>query len=281
MKKLLLGSAALLVVLLAGAQNKPVADTTHVRPAIQATPVAPKAKPKPYKEVITAKAVTQKGLFTVHKEEDKYYFEIPDSLLGREILAVVRLSKTAGGVGYGGEIMNQKSLVFEKGPDNNIFVRVVTLISKADSTNVISKAVSNSYLNPIGAVFPIAAYGKDSTSCVVDVTDFFKTDNLLTGLSTNAKGAFRLSGQAADRSYIQSLHTFPLNTEIRTVKTFMANPTPPMMLAMEGGSHIPAADAAGVVTLELNTSLLLLPAERMNLRYTEMISKKRRNRFLL
>ncbi|MEY4335279.1 MAG: hypothetical protein RLZZ45_198, partial [Bacteroidota bacterium] len=34
-----------------------------------------KPGPKPYKEVITAKAKSTKGLFTVHKVDDKYYFE--------------------------------------------------------------------------------------------------------------------------------------------------------------------------------------------------------------
>ena len=35
---------------------------------------APKVAPKPYKDVITDKAVTKKGLFTVHKVDDKFYF---------------------------------------------------------------------------------------------------------------------------------------------------------------------------------------------------------------
>jgi hypothetical protein len=54
---------------------------------------------------------------------------------------------------------------------------VVTLISVADSTNNISKAVSNSYLDPIGAAFDVKAFGPDSTSTVIEVTDFFKGDN--------------------------------------------------------------------------------------------------------
>ncbi|HQZ51665.1 MAG TPA: DUF5118 domain-containing protein, partial [Chitinophagaceae bacterium] len=57
-------------------------DTTR-RPL---TPAAPSKGPKPYKEVISSKAVTDDGLFKVHKVEDKYYFEIPESLFGREIL---------------------------------------------------------------------------------------------------------------------------------------------------------------------------------------------------
>src|SRR5262245_59507939 len=57
-------------------------DTTR-RP-----PVAPPSRsgPRPYKEVVTDKAQTQKGLFTIHKVEDRWLFEIGDSLLGRDIL---------------------------------------------------------------------------------------------------------------------------------------------------------------------------------------------------
>ena len=36
--------------------------------------------PKPYKDIITDKAVTQKGLFIVHRVEDKYFFELNDSI---------------------------------------------------------------------------------------------------------------------------------------------------------------------------------------------------------
>src|ERR1700709_2577161 len=62
-----------------------------------------KSSPKPYKEVITEKAVTQFGLFTVHKVEDKWYFEIADSIFNREILAITRFAKSpAGSRSYGG-----------------------------------------------------------------------------------------------------------------------------------------------------------------------------------
>jgi hypothetical protein len=256
MKQLLFAGAMLAATAVCAQRPAPaMTDTTH-RPVMA---VPGKAKPKPYKEVITVHARTQKGLFTVHQVDDKYYFEIPDSLLGREILTVVRLSRTAGGAGYGGEIANQKSLSFEKGPDNNIFIRVITLISSADSTNAISKAVSNSYLSPIGASLPVAAFGKDSASYVVDVTEFFKTDNTLTGLSAQAKGQYRVGGQAADRSYIQSIRSFPLNTEIRTVKTYTPGGGGGGFQPGMGFGKPTVGDLAGAITLELNTSMLLLP----------------------
>lgn len=217
-------------------------------------------RPRPYKEVITDKAITKKGLFTVHKIEDKYYFELGDTLLGREILAVTRFTKVPGGGGkYGGEEVNEQSLRFEKGPSNNIFVRVVALISTADTTTRISKAVSNSHLDPIAVAFPIAAYGKDSASMVIDVTEFFKSDNQLISLDGGAKRAFGLQALASDRSYIQSINTFPINTEIRTVKTYSAAAAGGGIPGLPGGASLPAGRAAGAVTVELNTSMLLLP----------------------
>ncbi len=230
----------------------------------------PSTGPKPFKEVITDKAISKKGLFNVHKVEDKYYFEIPDSVMFREIMAVTRFVKVPAnsGVGratYGGEQTNKQTLSFERGPSNNVFMRVITLISVADSTNQISKAVSNSNLNPIAAAFPIAAFGKDSTSVVIDVTDFFKGDNQVVSLSPNGKRAFSLGPLASDRSYIQSISTFPINTEVRTVKTFVAIPSAGPSLFPT--SSVPAANAAGAVTFELNTSMIILPRNPMARRY--------------
>lgn len=226
----------------------------------------PKTGPKPFKEVITDKAITHQGLITVHKLEEKYFFEIPDSILGREIYAITRFSKAPGGGGiYGGNEVNKQTLKFEKGPNNNIFIRVVTLISMADSTNNISKAVSNSYLDPIGAVFDVKAWGKDSSSSVIDVTDFFKGDNQIVSLDPTLKKIFNLTAIASDRSYVQTIKTFPINVEIKTVKTFNVSPAGPSFgMSMPGsGANFPASNRAGVVTMELNTSMLLLPKTPM------------------
>jgi hypothetical protein len=218
------------------------------------------AKPKAYKDVITDKAKTKKGLFTVHKVEDKYYFEIPDDLFGQEILAVTRYTKVAGGGGvYGGEEVNTQTLRFEKGPNNNVFLRVLTLISYVDSSNTISKAVRNSNVDPISNAFNIACFGKDSTGAVIDVTEFFKGDNQVVSISPNDKRRIGLSNIAGDRSYIQSINTYPINTEIRTVKTYNSGSGgSPFGLSLPGGggATLPAASLAGAVTVELNTSLL-------------------------
>ncbi len=270
MRKHFTTASALLLSVMALAQQHP--DTTRPKAGPPTVPPAlaiPKPGPKPYKEIITDKAITKKGLFTVHKVDDKFYFEIPENLLGSEILAVTRLVKVPGGARkYGGEEVNEQSLKFEKGPNNNIFIRVVTLISSADSTNVISKAVKNSYLDPIAAAFDIKALGKDSTSYIIDVSDFFKGDNQIVGLDASDKRTFGLTALMPDRSYIQSINTYPINTEIRTVKTFGAMPPPPAGIpsSIPSSPSLPAARNAGAVTIELNTSMILLPKTPMHRR---------------
>src|SRR5689334_23344804 len=188
-------------------------------------------EPKPYKEVITDKAVSKTGLFTVHKVDDKWYFEIPDSILNRDILVVTRYGKTPAGANYGGEQVGQSMIRWEKGPSHTIFFRVVTVVNVAsDSTGPMSKAVSNSNVNPIANAFDIKAYGKDSVtntrSSVIEVTDFFKGDNQVVSLSPAVKRRYNLAALAADRSYIETIHTFPINTEVRTVKTYSSSATP-------------------------------------------------------
>ncbi|MBC8033615.1 MAG: zinc-dependent metalloprotease [Chitinophagaceae bacterium] len=241
--------------------------STPLPPAPVTVVPAPKTGPKPFKDVITSKAVSTNGLFNVHKVEDKWYFELPDSVFNRDIMAITRYSKVAAGAGaYGGELVNQQVIRWEKGPANNVFLRVVTTVSVAkDSASPIFQAVRNSNLNPIGAAFDVKAFGKDSGKAVViEVTEFFKGDNQVVSLSPSAKRTLNLSSILGDRSYIDTIKTFPINTEIRTVKTFSA--TPPSPFGSPGGGGLPAATSAGVVTLELNNSFILLPEKPMRKR---------------
>lgn len=272
MKKILL-PVFLGLVFISNAQHKtgkqssdttaPKSRTANAMPSYSAK----SATPKPYNEVITDKAVTTHGLFTVHHVDDKWYFELHDSIMNREIMAITRFSKVAGGGGfYGGELANQQTIEWERGPEKNVFLRVVTTINVADSTNDIYKAVTNSNLNPIAAAFDIKAYGKDSCSVVIDVTDFFKGDNQVVSMSPFLKKRFNLSSIASDRSYIKTIHSYPINTEIKTVKTYSSSPSFGISLSAFPSTSLPAADAAGAVTIEINNSFILLPDKPMKKR---------------
>lgn len=261
---------ALATSLGADAQQRPNPATAKPgTTAPAATPTPPKPSgPKPYKEVITSKAVTDEGMITVHKVEDKYYFEIPDKMLGRDILVVNRLSKAAAGMrnfffGYAGDKIGDNVIRFEKGPNNKVFLRLISYDEMAgDSTSSMFKAVANSNIQPIAQAFDIAAFNSDSTGVVLDVTSYLNSDNEILNFEASAKRTFRVGGLQSDKSYISGVKSFPVNTEIKTVKTYARSTG-----ATPGATAAFGAAPTGSYTVEINSSMMLLPDQPMQPRY--------------
>ncbi|GAA3962758.1 zinc-dependent metalloprotease [Pedobacter ginsengiterrae] len=230
-----------------------------------------RAQPKPYDQVITSKASTRKGMITTHKLEDKFFFEIADTTLGRDILVVSRISKSGAEVraaqGYAGDQIGSAVIRFEKGPNNRIFMRKVSYRTYGpDSTTSMYQSLKNSNIQAIAASFNIAAFTPDKTGSVIDITDYLNSDNDIFYFSSPAsKTRFRLGAQLADRSYIQNLRSFPTNVEISTVKTYSLTAAPNPF----GGAAASAMGGApaGSSTVELNTSLVILPKVPMKARY--------------
>jgi hypothetical protein len=233
-------------------------DTT--RPTTQ----RPATGPKPYREVITDKAVTRNGFFKVHKVEDKYYFEISNDLLWRDILVVNRISQTQAGTGYGGDQVGQNVIRFDKGPNNKMFLRTISYAVYAkDSSSPMFSSVANSNLQPISFSFDIKAFGKDSATSVIEVTDFVNGDNDVLFFSNTAKTQRRLGSLQADKSYIVSIKPYPINIEIKAVKTYGRTPAP----AGTGGGGFGIPQPQGNLTVEMNSSMVLLPKTPMQARH--------------
>ena len=260
---------AIAVLIGTSAMAQPVNPVTSTMPKADTTkkPTGPANGPKPYKDVITSKAVSDAGLFWVHKVEDKYYFELPDSLFNRDILVVNRISKAAAGMrsggffGYGGDQIGQNVIRFEKGPNNKIFLRNISYAEYAkDSTSPMFTAVTKSNVQPIAAAFDIKALGKDSTGAVIDITEYINGDNDVLHFSSSLKAFLRIGAIQADKSYTVSVKSYPINIEIKTVKTYTRTATP----GIAGGA--PSAPA-GNMTVELNSSFVLLPKVPMQSRY--------------
>lgn len=268
MNRISMGVVLLLCVLATTAQKAPKVTAIKTGEDSASMKQAGPVRLQPYKTVITDKAVSRAGLFTVHNLDDKWYFEIADSLLGRMFLVVTRYSGTPGGSSfYGGEMVNEQAVYWEKRPDNKLLLRVnIYVVSSTDSTQAISKAVRSSSVDPIVAAFDIKTINPENHAIVIDVTDFFKGDNQVVSLSTDAKRENSLGMLAADKSFITKINTYPLNTEVHTVKTFTAAPAG--AAAFFGPTKpIPAAMETGFVTLEMNNSFLLLPKVPMRKRF--------------
>ena len=240
---------------------------------VEPKPADAKKEPKPYKKVIDSTAVTQKGLIDVHKMDNKYLFEIPESLLGNEIMTITRYSKTpAGGGIFGGEEINRQVVRWEKGLNHNILLRSITyVIMSPDEDKPMAQAVKNSNSDPIVGNYDVLAYKKDETGkitgYVVDLSTTFDADVQTFSLDPIKKQLLNIQTFQKDKSFISKISSFPINTEIRSVKTFTTTPpkintTPTPKI----GVDLPAALDAGVITVEINTSMILLPKKPMRKR---------------
>jgi hypothetical protein len=219
---------------------------------------APKPKPKkgaiqPYGKVVTKDHKTDDGLFKVHTKDNSYLFEIPDSLLKREMLMVTRIAKTASGIGFGGGKTNTQVLRWEK-KHKQILLRIVSHSVVADTILPVHEAVVNSNLEPILFSFPIKAFSKDSTATVIDATSLFSTDIKPLGLPGFYRKFYQATRMDKTRSYIDRVSSYPQNIEVRHVKTYFAN-------------KAPSNSALGSITLEMSNSMVLLPKVPMKRRY--------------
>lgn len=232
------------------AQKKKKKDAKNT-PAATVAPAKPTktTDPKPYGEVITKEAKSKDGLFKVHEIEGKYYYEIPDSLLGRDMLMVTTIAKTADGLGYGGERTNTLMLRWEKNNDD-ILLKVVSFNNYAADSLPIAIAVQNSNLEPILQKFEVKSKATDSTGIVIEVTDLFNKDVQALGLPRNRRTEYKVTRLDNERSYISHIHTYPINIEARYVMTYAA-------------TEPPSNSSTGLITLEMNSSMLLLPKEPM------------------
>ncbi|MCA0960534.1 zinc-dependent metalloprotease [Muricauda ruestringensis] len=211
---------------------------------------------KPYDKVITKDAKTDAGLFSVHTVDDKHYYEIPDSLFNREMLMVSRISKTATGIGFGGGKINTQVLRWEK-KDKKVLVRVASYENVAADSLPVHEAVVNSNFEPVLFSFDIQAINKKDSlnpSTVIEIDPLFTKDVKALGFPDGYRKRFKVTRMDNDRSYIESIKSYPLNIEARHVKTYLSN-------------NPPSNSSLGSISLEINNSMILLPKEPMKRRY--------------
>ena len=206
-------------------------------------------KEKTYSDIITDKALTDHGVFDVHKIEDKYFFEINDSLLGRDMMMVTRVVKMATELPLRAHKLSEQVLRWEKF-NNNILLRVASYSNFANDSLPIKEAVSNSNFEPIIASFKIEVKNEEKNSIVIDVSSLFKSDIKAFGFPQRSRKSYKLSSLDSKLSMVESMKSFPLNIEVRHIKTYKSSDS-----------------NNGQVSMLLNNSIILLPKEPMRRRY--------------
>ena len=199
--------------------------------------------PRPYRDVITAQALTDSGVFITHRIGDSLYYEIPRAMLNREFLLIVDQKGTARGVRYAGEQVSDRIVLWER-RNNRVFLRLRSYAMRADSTNPISRAVNLSNLSPIVMSFDVAAYSPGDSNLVIDVTRLFTTD--VWELNARQSG-LRVRQFDAQRSLIERARSFPRNVEVSALHTFAMDSVPGQGRSVNS------------LTMLMNYSMVLLP----------------------
>lgn len=222
---------------------------------------------KPYAQVITPKAKSSFGFLTVHKVDNNYFFEIPDSMLNRDILIVNRISKAPTSrqksrVGYPGDILGSKVIRFENKDNKRILVREYSYRERSENKDGMFQSVRNSNTQPIVANFGIETIKKDSLTrnYVINVSVFLQKENPLFSFDADSKEYIGLLNMVGEGIYIDTLKAFPKNIEISTTVTYQSKKGMSNVGFLETGSpRIP-------LTYELNSSMVLLPEVPMKAR---------------
>ena len=237
----------------------PAAGPQQQTPSPEGQGTQPRRRARPYAQVVTDRAVTDSGGITVHRVEDRWLFEVPDSLLGRDFLLVTRIAGVPanfGGFLSAGTSLEERVVRWERQRDR-VILRAFAYDAVADDSLPIAISVASNNVGPILAAFPIEAFGKDSASYVLDVGGFFGGDTpALSGLSAAQRRQYQVRRLDPARSFVTAAKSFPQNVEVRHTQTYDA-------------AEPPADRASGTISLEMRQSIVLLPKSPMRPRYAD------------
>ena len=202
------------------------------------------------------KGTYKKGLFNTIQVKTDIYFEIPDSLFGRQFLVVNKLSQVPMQVNEAGlnKGMNYENKVISFYHDKvakKVWVKTIVPQVSSPKNDAITTSVKDNFSESIIEVFDIEAQNNDSTAVAIKVNKIFdgnqkSFNDVLTnvGLGGSVK---------ANLSYVENVKTFPENIVVKSQLTTSVN---------EGGVDL-------AVTLGVTSNIVLLSTTPMQPRLAD------------
>lgn len=163
------------------------------------------------------------GFFNVYIQDGRYYLEVPDDMLRRDILVAVTIIKGTAQkersrdarFGYGGDSVFDRMIRFIKNRDR---IEIVSpqVFHLGDSTGLYVDYYQNQDF-PAIASFEVKTRSGDSY--LVDITDLFLSDSDLFALK-GAKESLKLGGYQQGQSYALDVKAFPENINFRSIRSY-------------------------------------------------------------
>ena len=206
---------------------------------------------------LTLKMSKQEGLITTYQKESKVFFEISKELLDEDLLMVtrfVRLPANYQAYLNAGSKTSQQLIHFKK-KGSQILLTQESYVNIADQKDPISLSVALNNFPPILAVFKIKNIENDRY--LIDVSSYFNDDS--PGFNIIRKGLkkeYGIGNPDGKRSYIDTIKSFPKNTEIRHTLTYKA-------------TSAPRSNPTSTLSFQINHSIIALPENPMQIRYAD------------
>jgi hypothetical protein len=206
---------------------------------------------------LTFKMSKQEGLITTYQKESKVFFEISKELLDKDLLMVtrfVRLPANYQAYLNAGSKTSQQLIHFKK-KGSQILLTQESYVNIANQKDPISLSVALNNFPPILAVFKIKNIENDRY--LIDVSSYFNDDS--PGFNIIRKGLkkeYGIGNPDGKRSYIDTLKSFPKNTEIRHTLTYKA-------------TSAPRSNPTSTLSFQINHSIIALPENPMQIRYAD------------
>ena len=216
------------------------------------------SKDDPYLKIVKEGGSVREGLFAVRHIKDGWYLEVPDSLLGRMMLAVTRFTSVPQEFKMvTGEEVNRSAVYFEQYGEKTIFLREYVQSQYAKPEDRIAISLKQSTIDPIVWKFDVIGRNPETNAQLINVTKWLMGENKVTNFSSLDRTLVGIGSLQTDRTFIDTIKTYPINVEIASLRTYSMN-----------SGRIPTSKT-GSATLSLNTSLVLLPRDPMQPRYAD------------
>jgi len=206
---------------------------------------------------LTKKMIKQEGLITAYRKENKIFFEIPTSLLNKDLLMVTRFVKLPGNyqayVNAGSKTSEQ--LIHFKKKNNQLLLTQESYINFANQNDPIALSVAQNNFPPILDAFPIKNEEKDRF--LIDVSNYFSKDSPgFNIIRKSIKKEYNIGSADSKRSFIDSIKNFHNNIEVTHTLTYRV-------------SNPPRSNTSKTMSFQINHSIIALPEDPMPFRYQD------------
>ncbi len=203
-------------------------------------------------------AEVHEGMFKIFKKKQKVYFEIPQSLLNKDMLLSSRVTATSNNTDVsGGEMPLHPLLVKFTRDEEQVYLHRLSPLNQCDPMSPIYQSLQRNNVEPIMEAFKIVCENADSTGIVIDVSFFFCSDQKeLSPFKPRTPLSFILGENplegsfSSDKSTILEVKSFPLNLNIKSRLVYTVDDYP--------------------FTAIMTRSIILLPDEPMRPRISDV-----------